>query len=595
MSAFLLRKPPLFAAIVALVMALSMSGCGSGGSNEVVISTEQNTGSAYVGKAIGPEDLANRHWEKVYVIGNLIGTLADEIEQIFMNRTAYDGVSTDAPILIAADSVKFLSDTQRAGILNTFLNYYPVAVIHGNETQINDLLGILGLERNYTLPEGKRYAELFAVDREEENHTFTWSMYPPDEGMMISDEGDVPPVLTAYTDNSGDRLRRAGIFHVWIDNDKNRVTPEIENYRLDAAGMIAKAAEDESSELTRIAHGYVTTKNFTDRGNNYQLSYYIYSCHSFNATDATDYDWFYVRQEGLLNASGAYKGVAKYGTQDYVYFYIGNYRMNNWMDGLTSQGSGVSLMTSNPQNANNVSQVTSGIDLNIGGSVGFQGKEATGSLNLGVTIHNSTTVNVSDCEVVNNSGNSVNNAMWRYEFRRAAQTVYFATTRLSEPPLLSRSNFQPVNQWIWKFSPSVRDGDRKSFLSQLDVDLIYTVSGSPGAFWIAGNPQSLTYNEGPWKFEVPLTYPPLLVSPHYLDFTAAGQHKSRNISVSRKWTASSSQAWCRVEPAGGSGASTHVNIVVDPNKTGASRTAKIKFKTADGRGSDTMTVFQSQY
>ena len=595
MCAFLFRKQPLFATVAALALALVLTGCGSGGSNEVVISSEQNKGSAYVGKAIGPEDFANRHWEKVYVIGNLSGTLADEIEQIFMNRTAYDGVSMDAPILIAADSVQFLSDTQRAGILNTFLNYYPVAVIHGNETQINDLLDILGLERNYTLPAGKQYAELFAVDREEENHTFTWSTYPPEEKAMTSEGTDVPPASTAYADNSGDQLRRAGIFHGWIDNDKNRVTPEIDNYRQEAAGMIAKAAEDESSELTRIAHGYVTTKNFTDRGNNYQLSYYIYSCHSFNATDATDYDWFYVRQEGLLNASGAYQGVAKYGNQDYVYFYIGNYRMNNWMDGLTSQGSGVSLMTSNPQNANNVSQVTSGIDLNIGGSVGFQGKEATGSLNLGVTIHNATTVNVSDCEIANNSGSSINNAMWRYEFRRAEQTVYFATTRLSEPPLLSRSNFQPVNQWIWKFSPSVRDSDRKSFLSQLDVDLIYTVSGSPGAFWIAGSPQSLTYKEGPWKFEVPLSYPPLLVSPHYLDFTAAGQHKSRNISVSRKWTASSSQAWCRVEPAGGSGASTHVNIIVDPNKTGASRTAKIKFKTADGRGSDTMTVFQSQY
>ncbi len=595
MNALRFRRPlPLFAAVVALVMALALSGCGSDGSDGMAGFAEQKMADSYLTTAGGSESFADRHGEKVYVIGNLSGTLADEIEQVFMNRVAYDGVSTDAPILVAADRVQSLSDIEREGIFNTFQNCYPVAVLHGKEEQINALLGILGLEQNYTLPAGKPYAELFAVDREEENHTFTWSLYPPDEGESVTVGADAPPVA-AYTDNSGDQLRRTGIFHDWIDRDRKRVTPEVRTEQQIAAGMVAKAAEDEGAELTRIAHGYVTTKNFTNRGNNYQLDYYIYSCHSFNATDATDYDWFYVRQQGMLNASAAYRGVEKSGRQDFVYFYVGNYRMDNWMEGLTGRGSGVSILAANPQNANNVSQVTSGIDWNIGGSVGFQGKEATGSLNLGVTIHNSTTVNVSDCEVVNNSGSNVNNARWRYEFKRATQSVYFGTTRLSEPPVLSRANFQPVNQWIWKFAPSVRDSDRKTFASQLDVELLYSVSGDPGVFWIAGDVKSLAYDGGSWKFEVPLTYPPLLVSPHYVDFTAAGQHKSRNISVSRKWTASGSQPWCRVEPAHGTGASTHVNITVDPNRTGASRTAKIKFKTEDGRGSDTMTVFQSQY
>jgi hypothetical protein len=589
----------LFVAFVALVVVFALLGCGSDGSDSMVISAGQNTGDTYVGKSISSEDVFNQHWEKVYVIGNITGTLAAEIEQIFVNRVPYDGISTDAPIIIAADSVQYLDDIQRNGVVNTFLNYYPIAVIEGSEMQINALLGILGLEQNYTLPVGKPYVELFAIDKEEENHTFTWSMYPPDEGELMSEDSGSSysdmPTVSAYTDSSSDQLQRTGIFHGWIDNDKNRLTPEMKDYQQEAVGMILKAAEGESSELTRIAEGFVTTKNFSNRGNNYQLSYYIYSCHSFNATDATDYDWFYVRQEGMLNASGAYKGITKWGSRDYIDFYIGNYRMDNWMDSLTSQGSGVSLMAANPQNVNNVSQVTSGIDWNIGGSVGFQGKDITGSLNAGVTIHNSTTVNVSDCEVVNNAGDNVNNAKWRYEFKRAAETVYFATTRLSEPPVLSRSNFQPVNQWIWKFSPTVRDSNRKAFLSQLDVDLIETISGQPGAFWISGSIKHARFDGGSWKFEVPLTYPPLLVSPHYVDFSAAAQYKSKNIAVARNWTASSNQAWCRVEPAHGTGAETHINITVDANKTGASRTAKIKFKTIDGRGSDTMTVFQAQY
>ena len=156
MNALRFRRPlPLFAAVVALVMALALSGCGSDGSDGMAGSAEQKMGDSYLTTAGGSESFADRHGEKVYVIGNLSGTLADEIEQVFMNRVAYDGVSTDAPILVAADRVQSLSDIEREGIFNTFQNCYPVAVLHGKEEQINALLGILGLEQNYTLPAGK--------------------------------------------------------------------------------------------------------------------------------------------------------------------------------------------------------------------------------------------------------------------------------------------------------------------------------------------------------------------------------------------------------------------------------------------------------
>lgn len=570
---------------VAMLMALivfTTSGCGSNDSAQ----------------APGP---TNIHAANVAYAGDISGTLADQLEQTFVNRVAYDGSFTNMPIFLAAQSLQSLSQTQQNGILSTFANSYPIVLINCSAAEINTLLGILGLEQNYTLPEGlpadKLYVELFAIDQETDGHIFIWSMYPPADGTLAyADTG--APGATIYTDDDYSQFRRTDLFHEWIDQDGSRVTAMVRASGVQASQALADKVAAESAELTQLAKGFVVTKNVSARGNIYQITYYIYSCHSFNEADATDYDWFYVRQEGMFNASPTYGGVTTWfdgGPADAVLYYIGNYRMNNWMEGLTTAVSGVSLMKADPQNANSVTQVTSGVSWNIGGSIGFQGSQATGSLNAGVTISNSTTVNVSDCEVINNSLDNVNNAKWRYEFKKAAQTVYFGYAALSEPPVLSRSNFQPVNQWIWKFSPAIRDANKNSFQSQFDVDLIWSVGGEPYGFWIAAPARHYTYAAWSWNFPIPLSYPPVLVAPHNLDFTAAGQFKALDIVVSRNWTVSCDQTWCHADPASGTGANAHVTITVDPNTSGARRTATVTYRTADGKGSDTTTIAQSQY
>jgi len=571
----------LKAAITAMIAAFALSGCGSGDSGGEPSAVETFTG-------------------KVAYIGNLKGTLSGEMDKVFVNSIPFDGKSVNMPILIAADSVPSLTPEQIRGVRSAFDSHQPVVLVHGSASHINSLLGILGLNQNFILPDGlpqdKQYAELFAVDQEPDGYIFTWAMYPPREGAAASAENGAP-VATEDIDTDSDQLARVQLFHTWMDDDGERVTEQVKAYREEATKALAAGVKADNGELTQLAKAFVVTQNFSYQGNNYQLSYYIYSCHSFNVADATDYDWFYVRQEGILNASGAYGGVKSWyggGPSDEVHYFIGNYRMNNWLDGLASPGSGVTLMRTAPENANNVAQVTSGISWNIGGSVGFQGTQATGALNAGVTISNSTTVNVSDCEVVNNSTDNINNARWRYEFKKPAQTVYYAYTGLQEPPLLSRSTFQPVNHWIWKFSPAIRNANKSSFSSQFDVDLIWSVGGQSYAWWIADSAKHYTYYGGSWSFQVPLSFPPLLVAPRNLDFNAAGDHKTMDLTVSRSWTASSNQPWCQVEPAGGTADNTRVNITVDQNTSGASRTPVITFKTADGKGSDTTTVFQAK-
>ena len=556
----------------ALVVASVLSGCGSS----------------------DPSNLTEQHAIKVYVIGDMNGALADEIEQIFVNRVNSGGVSADAPVFVAANRVESLDDAMRKGILDTYRNGYPVVVVHGGEAQNNALLAVLGLEQNYKLPRGILYSELFAVDIEEGGHTFTWSTYPPRADTMISTEGE--PAPSEYKDNPDDQFKRTSIFHTWLDNDGKRITPSLQASRGEAMKALSRAVSAENSQLTDLAKSFVHTVNFSDQGNHYQYNYYVYSAHSFpsgGTGSSTEYDWFYIRQEGVLNASATYGGIKEWynnlGT-DEVHYYVGEYEMNNFMDVYY----GVTLMKSDPQNTNNVTEVTSGVEYTIGGSVGIEGSKASLGLDAGVTIKNETKISVSDAEVQNHSGSNENNAMWRYVFKKPTQTNYIFYGKLSEPPLLSRSNFQPVNQWIWRFEPAVRDSGWKSFSSLPSVRLAQSIA-APVVFWIPnGEATQNLFPRSEWV-NVPLAYPPLLVVPHDVSFGAAAGYKPQEIMVARNWTASSNQAWCRVEPSSGTGTNRQVYITVDTNATGASRTANITVKTVDGKGSDTMTIFQAQY
>jgi hypothetical protein len=540
------------------------------------------------------------HKETVMHIGDLGGPLADDINRIFINDVAYDGKSTDMPIMIASGSIVSLTAEQKQGISDAFLNGHPITLVQCRENEINALLGILGLEQDFTLPEGlpadKQYAEIFSIDMEEGGDMYVWSTFPPREGAMTSDDPDAPSVVP-YVDSEKDQLARAELFHNWFDEDAKRATPEMKASREQATKALVAGAKAANEELTKLAHAFVVTRNFSDRGNNYQLTYFIYSCHSFNEADAIDYDWFYVRQEGLLNASNAYSGIINWrrdtpttGSE----YYVNSYSMNSWLDGFPSARD-VSILKPSPENTNNEVSVTSGINWNVGGKVGIStDKKASFEVNGGVSVTNSSTFKVTDCQVTNNSGDKVNNANWRYEFKKAVQVAYFGYTGLKEAPLLSHSTFQPVNQWIWKCSPAVRNAKKKSFASLFHVDLIATVGGTSHGFWISEPIRHYSYPQE-WKENIPLPFPPVIVAPRKLNFDKRGQFKAIELAVARPWNAASSETWCRVTPNSGSEPNPGINITVDDNNTGKDRTAFITFQTADLQGSVTMEVFQSQY
>ncbi len=545
-------------------------------------------------------DSSGSYTRKVYIVGEIqppstdaTGEMAEQTKNVFVNRVAYDGVSTDAPIFIAAGSVSTLGDTVKAGILVAFLNYQPIIVINGGEKEINAVLGILGLPEDYTLPTGMTYAEMFAIDHQDGN-IFNWSMYPPREVTITTVDGTTKTV----TDSVDAQRQRLAAFRNWMANEGARLTAVSQSYRQTASSELVSAASDDSSSLTSVADGYVKTFNYSVGKNIYQFSYWIYSCHSFSSSDGVEYDWFYVRQEGEFNASGEYHFYEWYNNYMHaaIDYYIGKYSMDNWIQGWASSDSGVKLIQSAPQNDQNKTKHTSNIEYDISGSLGFSGKSLTGKVDGGIKIKDQTEVDLTDCQVANKSLDNYINAKWEYSFNEVGQTVYIGYGDLTKPYESARGNFQPRNHWIWRTTPLVRDSSNgQKFKSKFNVEKIFSKGGQWYFYWTFSPPEHHHEAAGEFEMEVPLTYPPVLVVSHNMDFTAEEGYQATTITVARDWTASSNQSWCTLDRTSGTKANTTVYITVEKNTTGASRSATVGFKTADGKAEDKMTVYQSQY
>jgi len=330
------------------------------------------------------------------------------------------------------------------------------------------------------------------------------------------------------------------------------------------------------------------------RGGLFQFIFRIYSCHSFSLADGVGCDWFYVEQSVMTNMGSGYQGkkVHYEGNQDMFRYYLGDLHTDNYLDGT---GQEVILLRHAPDNANEVIKITSGVAFNFGGQVGYKSGKPAGTVSVGVTINNSQVVEVKDCKVINNSANRANNAEWRYEFKRCELIKYPFYAGLTEPPVLATKNFQPVNQWIWKLAPTVRDlPNGKALLSQIRIDLLESQGGKVYGPYIIEGPEHLpTTNR--WLSRIALRYPPLLVPPDDLTFRAAASSVPVDLSVSRDWTITSNQPWCTVTPDRGSGQNPRTNVTVDKNDTGADRRATLTCRTADGAAEATTAVFQSRF
>jgi hypothetical protein len=426
--------------------------------------------------------------EKVYLIGTLSGEMEDELHD-YITFVAYDGSSTDAPIVIAESSIGQLTNAQITGLNAAFDAHMPIVLVDVDADQIVALRALLGdANFHFTLPTNEEYAEIYAVDKEEDESIWQWVSYPPiDEDAEGDDD----------TDSRQDT--RAAYFLKWLTLNDIRMASVEAQESLENAKSVSGASD---SELTSLAAAFVSQENFSRYGNNYQVTHYVYGCHSID----TGYDWFYIQQQCIFYSGGAMQPMKTSYNQEGKGYYMDKIEVDSWMEGYDNNTSTVGMMQSSPSTANNVSTVTSGVSWNIGGEIGVSKEGASGKISGGVTISNSTTINISDCTVINKSNDRGNNAHWTYNFKRCDSVSYFLYAGLTNPPDLATATFQPLNQWIWRMNSTMRNNNVPMHV-KLDITLCWTW-GTIDFYWKTHADHYPT-SGGTWEYDVYIPYPPL--------------------------------------------------------------------------------------
>ena len=401
----------------------------------------------------------------VYQVGTFEGALADEMAE-FLNLVPYDGSRTDAPVVIAGNAVAGLTLAEAAGIKGIYDAQHPVAVVYASLAQIEALQqNVLGnASFQYAFPADVTVADIYGIDKEQDGDMWQWSLFPPasaatsfslmtetDRNTGQTETTEFPTEAVGATEDTGARQdSRAQGFIAWLAEDGVRWnTPLAQSARQQSA----QAAN--GNNLTDLAAAFVDQGNFQQEGNNYQISHFVYKCHSLDADPSKAFDWFYVQQYGVFSGSAAYtikEGMNKG-------WYLDQIEMNTSMSGFENNPAAVGMIQSSPQTVNGQTTVTSGVSFTIGGEVGVAAGGPSGKLSAGISISNSTTITIRDCDALNKSNDQGNNAHWLYSFKRCqgggVGDCFFQNCVL-DPPQLAVTTFQPMNQWIWKMTPAVR-------------------------------------------------------------------------------------------------------------------------------------------
>jgi hypothetical protein len=190
-------------------------------------------------------------------------------------------------------------------------------------------------------------------------------------------------------------------------------------------------------------------------------------------------------------------------------WYLDSIELDSYMQGFDYNASAVGMIQSSPETANNVESVTSGVSFTIGGEVGIDKNGPSGKISGGVTISNSRTVNIQDCQAINKSNDRSNNAHWIYKFKRCDTISYFLYAGVTDPPALSINTFQPVNHWIWRVTPTLRQNNVPMHV-KLNVNLCWTW-GTIDFYWKT-HPDHSTTDGGSWEYNVYMPYPPNVVN-----------------------------------------------------------------------------------
>ncbi len=483
-----------------------------------------------------------------------------------------------------------------------------IALVSADTGDVNVLLNALSIDVASPKTQDEREFDLFAVRKKNGKHHFfvtlhheedtpgsatkrTITIIGPEDNPTSVDVTEEPVKKNSGLDNDTIHRGRVRNFVAW-----NR------ELKTAAAETKVKTAGSTSSELQDLAEAYVWDIDASYQGQTFTIRYTLYSCHSFT----NNMDYYFVTQSAQLNPSVLWKWI-EHGHVSYPNIYLPEqeghmrrYLFKNYWISDADPGT-APLDKTSPENANNVSTVTSGMSWSMSGTFGFNAVQGpNGSMSTGMTFNSSQSFSVSDCTVNNKCGSEYKHtAEWEYDFANPSNgSTEFYYTKLNDAPLLSRSNFQPVNQWVWTVPRTFSEA-----VDSFKSEFTWTNGHSEGQLncaWIKVD--DAKHTDKFWRylgFWVPVKRPPLMaISTGQMDFTKAGASQAATFVSAVDWTAESSASWLSVQETSGTKTNADgitIHITASPNDSGANREGTVTLRNADGSQTQTLKVFQSQY
>lgn len=395
-----------FGGVFTAVMFLALSvfftgGCGGGSDDHAVIA-------------------------RAYYIGEGWEGLALYLKRYCIDFLPYDGESTDGLLFVSYGDDFVPSDGDIKSIKRAYEAGCFVVLVHATMDRANEFLGHIGLPPHFDI-EGdggeQKLVEILAVYRQQRDDggtdIFTWvtpEYTAPVKSESASDDDPAKKPPLPEDDFDPDEFNEARTRHfVQYVVDEEKRLEDAERAREFAKAAVSSATDD----LTRIAQAQIITRDASKYKQHFMINYYIYSCHSYNAADGVDYDWFVVQQRAMLNPQNNY--AKKDAHDEYlakVTGYMVHYDFENTLDDIN----GVQLVNTSPASTSGSTSVTSGFSWSLGGDVGVSGSSPSMNLSGSVTYSSSETVEIADCTVTNSS------APWK--------TRSFGATRalILEPP-----------------------------------------------------------------------------------------------------------------------------------------------------------------
>jgi hypothetical protein len=419
--------------------------------------------------------------------GELKGLLGEHLTSLSTNQKPDE---SSAPFIIEGSALPNLTGEERQALKQ---RGFPAIVLNAISDEIVLLHEIMETGLTAGLAPDVNMVAAYAIDREPDGtwwdavfHVFPevakqalTIVHTNENGTQVVTEIDegIVSIDPVGLENRGVDSMAQSLFD-WLSISGNRNGSEMAIAA--KSGFKSTRAGASENELTALAMAFVHdsywfgTKN--GRTNTYIISTFCYSCYEVNYRTS----WFYVQQYCVFSASTNW--VKNTATEKY--WYTDLYEIDLQPAQFMGLPSFLSLVQSSPGTTEGSTTTTSSVEKSISGTIGFEGKSLiNGSVTGGISISNSTTIEIKDVSVRNISTDLVNNAKWQFIIPRCTKgSESGCIDDLSAAKLVSYSTFQPLNQWIWKASEAVRNAGPLEMKTFFNTRWIRSYVGSCNIF-----------------------------------------------------------------------------------------------------------------